>query len=309
MFGVGLPEFAVHRVRRGPRVRPRQAARPGPPGRPDGPQGPRMANNARDELRDELGPEYADLELRDLDPRTIVRRHIAEALEDDDDERAPPPPVAASVRSRTARSRRTTSTRPDRLGRAHRGSAPPPARSNGTSTVRAVLADRGLDEVGADPAQHRVVERRRRRGAGRTAPPRRRAGAAPSRGPAGRPVTTRPPAPSASEAPRTARPPPGGPPSPGRCRGPGTSRSPTRSSDPATAPTPTDVEPDLGADRGHQPAGERDLLVLRPAAVGELDVRARRRRAPRPAARGRRAARRALPPRPCADPATGLQPG
>src|SRR3954447_10255984 len=53
----------------------------------------RMANNARDELRDELGPEYADLELRDLDPREIVRRHIAEALEEEDDE-----PVGTSRR-------------------------------------------------------------------------------------------------------------------------------------------------------------------------------------------------------------------
>ncbi|KAA1418787.1 twin-arginine translocase subunit TatB [Nocardioides humilatus] len=44
-----------------------------------------FANNARDELRAELGPDYADLELRDLDPRTIVRKHIAEALADDDD--------------------------------------------------------------------------------------------------------------------------------------------------------------------------------------------------------------------------------
>jgi sec-independent protein translocase protein TatB len=52
-----------------------------------------MANNARDELRTELGPEYADLELRDLDPRNIVRRHIIEAMEDDDDAR--PARVAA----------------------------------------------------------------------------------------------------------------------------------------------------------------------------------------------------------------------
>lgn len=43
-----------------------------------------MANSARDEIRDELGPDYADLELRDLDPRTIVRRHIIEAMEDED---------------------------------------------------------------------------------------------------------------------------------------------------------------------------------------------------------------------------------
>ena len=48
-----------------------------------------FANNARDELRSELGPEFADLELRDLDPRAIVRKHIAEAMADDDDEGAP----------------------------------------------------------------------------------------------------------------------------------------------------------------------------------------------------------------------------
>lgn len=48
-----------------------------------------MANNARDELRTELGPEYSDLELRDLDPRNIVRRHIIEAMEDDDDDARP----------------------------------------------------------------------------------------------------------------------------------------------------------------------------------------------------------------------------
>lgn len=41
-----------------------------------------MAHNARDELRTELGPAYADLELRDLDPRSIVRKHIAEAMEE-----------------------------------------------------------------------------------------------------------------------------------------------------------------------------------------------------------------------------------
>jgi sec-independent protein translocase protein TatB len=41
-----------------------------------------FANSARDELRDELGPEFSDLELRDLDPRTIVRKHIMEAMED-----------------------------------------------------------------------------------------------------------------------------------------------------------------------------------------------------------------------------------
>jgi len=47
-----------------------------------------LAHNARDELRNELGPEYADLQLRDLDPRTIVRKHITEAMAEVDRERA-----------------------------------------------------------------------------------------------------------------------------------------------------------------------------------------------------------------------------
>lgn len=49
----------------------------------------RMANNARDDLRSELGPEYADLELRDLDPRAMVRKHLTEAWADDDEDESP----------------------------------------------------------------------------------------------------------------------------------------------------------------------------------------------------------------------------
>jgi sec-independent protein translocase protein TatB len=40
-----------------------------------------LATSARDDLRTELGPAYSDLQLRDLDPRTIVRKHIIEAME------------------------------------------------------------------------------------------------------------------------------------------------------------------------------------------------------------------------------------
>lgn len=47
-----------------------------------------LANNARDELRTELGPEYSDLQLRDLDPRAIVRKHITEAMADMEREEA-----------------------------------------------------------------------------------------------------------------------------------------------------------------------------------------------------------------------------
>jgi len=54
-----------------------------------------IAHSARDELRDELGPEFADLELRDLDPRAIVRRHIIEAMEDEGKGSAAEPGLAA----------------------------------------------------------------------------------------------------------------------------------------------------------------------------------------------------------------------
>jgi sec-independent protein translocase protein TatB len=84
VFGVGLPEFAVIAFVAvlvfGPDKLPDLARQAGQLVR----KARVLANNARDELRAELGPEYADLELRDLDPRTIVRRHIAEAMEDDD---------------------------------------------------------------------------------------------------------------------------------------------------------------------------------------------------------------------------------
>lgn len=82
MFGVSLTELAVIALVAvlvlGPDRLPdlaRQAARLLSQAR-------RMATNARDELRSELGPEYADLELRDLDPRVIVRKHLAEAMSD-----------------------------------------------------------------------------------------------------------------------------------------------------------------------------------------------------------------------------------
>jgi sec-independent protein translocase protein TatB len=80
MFGVGLPELAVIAFVAvlvfGPDKLPDFARQAGRMAR----QVRKFANEARDELREELGPEYADLQLRDLDPRTIVRKHIAEAM-------------------------------------------------------------------------------------------------------------------------------------------------------------------------------------------------------------------------------------
>src|SRR4051812_6693180 len=84
MFGVGLPEMAVILVVAaivfGPDKLPdyaRQAARLVRQLR-------RLAQSAQQDLRSELGPEYSDLKLTDLDPRAAIRRHILEALDEDD---------------------------------------------------------------------------------------------------------------------------------------------------------------------------------------------------------------------------------
>ena len=45
-----------------------------------------MARDASAGLRDELGPEYADMSLRDMHPRALVRKHL---LDDMDDPAAP----------------------------------------------------------------------------------------------------------------------------------------------------------------------------------------------------------------------------
>jgi sec-independent protein translocase protein TatB len=84
VFGVGLPEFLVIFVVAilvfGPDKLPEFARQAGRLLR----QVRNFTQAARDDIRSELGPEFADLELADLDPRKAVRKHILEAMEDDD---------------------------------------------------------------------------------------------------------------------------------------------------------------------------------------------------------------------------------
>lgn len=82
MFDVGLAELAVIAFVAvlvfGPDKLPEMARQAGRFLR----QVKRFAETTRDDLRSELGPEFADLELTDLDPRTALRKHILEAMEE-----------------------------------------------------------------------------------------------------------------------------------------------------------------------------------------------------------------------------------
>jgi len=46
----------------------------------------KMVDSAKTDLAEELGPEFKDLNLRDLDPRELVRRNVLEAMDQDEPE-------------------------------------------------------------------------------------------------------------------------------------------------------------------------------------------------------------------------------
>jgi sec-independent protein translocase protein TatB len=86
MFDVGLPEFMVLALVAifvfGPDKLPdvaRQAARMLRSAR-------EMLSNAKSQLSDELGPGFANLDLNDLNPRSLVKKHLLDDLDDLDDE-------------------------------------------------------------------------------------------------------------------------------------------------------------------------------------------------------------------------------
>lgn len=94
MFDIGLPEFVVLALVAlfvfGPDKLPevaRQAARMLKTTR-------KVLATARAQVADEIGPEYANLDLRDLNPRALVQKHLLDPMDDDDDT----PPARAGHR-------------------------------------------------------------------------------------------------------------------------------------------------------------------------------------------------------------------
>lgn len=81
MFDVGPGEFVALAVIAiivlGPEKLPRYAAEAGRFLR----NLRRMADDARAEVSRELGPEFSDLSVKDLDPRAMVRKHLLDPID------------------------------------------------------------------------------------------------------------------------------------------------------------------------------------------------------------------------------------
>ena len=86
MFGNGLPELMVIVVGAievfGPDRLPDFARQAGRMVR----QVRKFTESARDEIREELGPEFSDFELTDLDPRRAVRKYIDDAWNESEED-------------------------------------------------------------------------------------------------------------------------------------------------------------------------------------------------------------------------------
>ena len=53
----------------------------------------KMAQNATNELKDNLGPGYEDLQVKDLNPKTFIKKHIGDVIDKDDFDIKPKPKI------------------------------------------------------------------------------------------------------------------------------------------------------------------------------------------------------------------------
>lgn len=95
-----------------------------------------IANEATGQLRRELGPEYDDLKLRDLNPKDFVRRHLLEGVE----------PVVADVKDDINSVRQLAQTESDTVREAL------DVDENGATSTAAAADDSGAAGAAVDPA-------------------------------------------------------------------------------------------------------------------------------------------------------------
>ena len=87
MFDIGLPEFAVLALVAlfvfGPDKLPDVARQAGKMLRTLR----QTVTSAKDQISDELGPEFSNIDFADLNPRNLVKKHLLDDIDEDDNRR------------------------------------------------------------------------------------------------------------------------------------------------------------------------------------------------------------------------------
>ena len=101
-----------------------------------------MAGNAQEQLSKELGPEFSDLDVRDLNPKTFIQKHLMDDVD----------PIVADVKKEITESTAVGRTAAADVTAAMED-AKASARTNGSSANGA--GQRNLGGPGADPVRPR----------------------------------------------------------------------------------------------------------------------------------------------------------
>ena len=56
-----------------------------------------MAQSATNELKENLGPGYEDLQVKDLQPKTFIKKHIGDVIDKSDLEMKPKPKIDPDI--------------------------------------------------------------------------------------------------------------------------------------------------------------------------------------------------------------------
>lgn len=56
-----------------------------------------MAQSATNELKENLGPGYEDLQVKDLNPKTFIKKHIGDVIDKSDLEMKPKPKIDPDI--------------------------------------------------------------------------------------------------------------------------------------------------------------------------------------------------------------------
>jgi sec-independent protein translocase protein TatB len=59
----------------------------------------RLADGARADLQEGLGPEFSDFDINDLNPKNFVRKHLMDGFDDDDSSQVRTAPAAAATQA------------------------------------------------------------------------------------------------------------------------------------------------------------------------------------------------------------------